>query len=125
MDCFTHHTAYEINLTPDVGSNLSIAFNSPIFPSDIMSNKSRSTIYTGVTNNVYYRAFQHKNNMGSVFTKRYNCTDLIYYEFHSRIEDAITREKQIKKWKREWKNNLIAEFNPLLKDLFSESEDMI
>ena len=51
--------------------------------------------------------------------------DLVYYEFHSRIEDAIKREKQIKKWKREWKNNLIAEFNPLLKDLFSESEDMI
>ena len=60
---------------------------------------------------------------GSQFTRKYRCTDLIYFEFHENIESAIGREKQMKKWKREWKENLISEFNPLKKDLFNEVEE--
>jgi len=59
-----------------------------------------------------------------VFTKKYNCTDLVYYEVFTDIESAIQREKRIKKYKREWKDNLIKGMNPELKDLFEEVKEM-
>lgn len=89
----------------------------------IMTNKSRSVLYIGVTSNLYARVYQHKNHEGSSFTIKYKCHDLIYYEFFERIESAILREKQMKKWKREWKENLIESFNPTNRDLFNEIED--
>ncbi|WP_296620428.1 GIY-YIG nuclease family protein [Marivirga sp.] len=61
---------------------------------------------------------------GSNFTTKFKCTDLIYYEFYESIEEAIIREKQLKKWKREWKINLIKKKNPELKDLFDEVAEM-
>lgn len=54
---------------------------------------------------------------------KYKCHDLVYFEFYERIESAIQREKQLKKWKREWKENLILSFNPTKKDLFDEVSD--
>ena len=89
----------------------------------IVSNKSRSVLYIGVTSNLYARVYEHKSGEGSQFTRKYRCTDLIYFEFHESIESAIDREKQMKKWKREWKENLINEFNPLKRDLFNEVEE--
>ena len=88
-----------------------------------VSNKSRSVLYLGVTSNLYSRAWQHKNNDGSAFTRKYQCYDLVYYEFFDSIEAAIAREKQLKKWKRAWKDELIKEFNPTLKDLFYDIEE--
>ena len=86
----------------------------------IVSNKNRTVLYIGVTSNLYARAYQHKNGEGSAFTKKYNCTDLIYYELFESIQEAILREKQVKKWKRSWKEELIKKKNHGLLDLFGE-----
>jgi len=90
----------------------------------IMSNTTRSVYYIGVTSSLYTRAYQHKNGEGSSFTKMYKCTDLIYFEFYTSIEEAIAGEKQLKKWKRAWKEELVRKLNPTLKDLFDEVEDL-
>ncbi|MEO9510779.1 MAG: GIY-YIG nuclease family protein [Flavobacteriaceae bacterium] len=83
----------------------------------ILSNKYRTTFYIGVTADLHKRIFQHANGSGSVFTKKYNLKDLIYFEEFSNINQAIRREKQLKNWKKEWKINLIKEKNPLLSTL--------
>ena len=90
----------------------------------IVSNKTRSTVYIGVTSNLYARIYEHKQNRGSWFTKKYKCTDLVYFEFFEHIESAIAREKQMKKWKREYKDNLINSMNPKWKDLFDSVSEM-
>ncbi|MEP0367558.1 MAG: GIY-YIG nuclease family protein [Cyclobacteriaceae bacterium] len=90
----------------------------------IVSNSTRSVLYTGVTSNLYNRIYEHRTGKGSVFTSRYHCTDLLYFEFFPTIEEAIHREKRIKKWNRAWKDELIRAFNPDLKDLFDEVEEM-
>lgn len=90
----------------------------------ILTNDSRSVLYIGVTSNLYARNYEHRIGQGSTFTKKYNCTDLVYNHFYPTIHEAILPEKQLKKWKREWKNNLITSFNPMLKDLFSEVSEM-
>ncbi len=86
----------------------------------IVSNKHRTTLYTGVTSNLQARIFQHKYEGGSKFTTKYNCTDLLYYEVFGDIASAIAREKQLKKWKRAYKENLINDFNPQWRDLYEE-----
>lgn len=90
----------------------------------IQSNISRSTFYIGVTATLSVRSHQHMIGEGSKFTSKYRCTDLVYYEFYESIEEAFIREKQIKKWKREWKLRLIKEMNPTLKDLYDEVADI-
>ena len=90
----------------------------------IVSNKNRTVLYTGVTAKLYSRIFDHRSGNGSKFTKKYNCTDLIYYCFYDSIEEAIMKEKQIKKWKRAWKDQLIQRFNPEIKDLYDEVSEM-
>lgn len=69
----------------------------------IMSNKNRTTLYVGVTNNIERRVMEHKAGIGSVFTKKYNLHDLLYYESIVGMRNAIDREKQLKRWHREWK----------------------
>ena len=86
----------------------------------IMSNITRSTIYIGVTSNLIARVLEHRSGVGSKFTSKYKCFDLIYFEPHHSIKHAIEREKQLKNWHREWKFNLIKTENPELLDL-SES----
>ena len=86
----------------------------------IMSNKTRASIYVGVTSDLTSRILQHKLREGGKFTSKYKCFDLIYYESHDTIEQAIEREKQLKNWHREWKLNLIKELNPYLNDLSTE-----
>lgn len=84
-----------------------------------MTNEYGSVLYIGVTSDLFIRIPEHKNKIYSnSFTAKYNCIKLVYYETYPRIEDAITREKQLKKWKRAWKLELISKFNPEWKDLF-------
>lgn len=84
----------------------------------MMSDRYRGGIYTGVTSDLALRASQHKTGTGSAFVKKYGFTKLVYSEFHERIEDAIAREKAIKKWRRAWKIELIEGVNPDWDDLF-------
>lgn len=90
----------------------------------IVTNKYRTTLYVGVTSNLYSRITEHKSGKGSVFTSKYQCADLVYWEFHERIETAIEREKNIKKWKRDWKDKLVTSFNPTWRDLYSDVSEM-
>ena len=75
------------------------------------------TLYIGVTNNLVRRIYEHKNNLADGFSKKYSCHKLIYYEQCTDINVAISREKQLKKWRREKKENLIKTINPSWKDL--------
>ena len=92
----------------------------------IMTNKNKTTTYIGVTSNLKKRMLQHKAGCGSVFTKRYNLHNLIYFESIDGMQKAIDREKQLKRWHKEWKWNLAKEGNPELMDLaegwFTEEE---
>ena len=91
-----------------------------------ISNKNRTVIYTGVTSNLENRILRYKAGLGSVFATRYNLTDLMYYERIHGMMNAINREKQLKRWHKEWKWNLVKSENPELKDLaadwFSKNE---
>jgi len=88
----------------------------------IMANK-RPTLYTGVTNNLIKRVFEHKNYQGSKFTAKYNLHNLVYYESFETIEQAIFREKQIKDMNRIDKLLMIKRFNPTFRDLYNEVLD--
>ena len=83
----------------------------------ILSNKNRTVLYIGVTNNLQRRMNEHQESKGSLFTKKYNATDLLYFEEFISIINAIKREKQLKKWNKDWKWNLIKEKNPELSTL--------
>jgi len=86
-----------------------------------MTNKINSVLYIGVTNNLIRRVQQHKNKTEpKSFTARYNVNKLVYYEETDNVESALNREKQLKRWHRKWKNNLIHDFNPNLSDLSLE-----
>ncbi len=84
-----------------------------------MTNLSR-TLYTGVTNNLVRRVYEHKNKLMEGFTKKYNINRLVYFEVFNNIEGAIRREKQIKGWVRKKKIALIESINPEWKDLYEE-----
>jgi len=84
----------------------------------MLASKRNGTLYTGVTNNLLKRVYEHKSNLVEGFTKKYNVHNLVYYEIHGDIYNAINREKQIKKWKRQWKTELIEKENPEWKDLY-------
>jgi len=86
----------------------------------ILASKKSGTLYIGVTSNLIQRIWQHKNNQMEGFTKKYNVHSLVYFEQHEMLESAITREKQIKKWKRDWKIKLIEKNNPQWVDLWLE-----
>lgn len=88
----------------------------------IMSNKNLTTFYIGVTNDLERRVKEHKDGEGSEFTSKYNLHHLVYYEIISDIKTAIKREKQLKRWHREWKINLIKELNPTFEDLAKDWE---
>jgi putative endonuclease len=84
----------------------------------ILASKRNGTLYTGVTNNLLKRIHEHKSNLVEGFAKKYNVHNLVYYEIHGNIYNAINREKQIKKWKRQWKMELIEKENPEWRDLY-------
>jgi len=83
----------------------------------IMTNKPYGTLYTGVTSNLPERVHQHKQGIGSDFTRRYGLTMLVWFEIHDTVTAAIQRETSIKRWKRDWKIDLINEVNPEWRDL--------
>src|SRR5450756_2101986 len=78
----------------------------------ILASRLNGTLYTGVTSDLVRRVYEHRNNLADGFTKRYTVHSLVYYELHADMTEAIYREKQIKKWNRQWKVNLIEQGNP-------------
>jgi putative endonuclease len=85
-----------------------------------MASRRNGTLYIGMSSNLVQRVWQHKNNMVVGFTEKYNVKHLVYYEVLDSAESAINREKQIKKWRRQWKLRLIEEQNPQWEDLYSK-----
>ena len=84
-----------------------------------MASQRNGTLYTGVTSNLIKRVYEHKNELAADgFTKRYHAHCLVWYEVHESAESAIEREKQIKKWKRKWKLELVECSNPEWTDLY-------
>ena len=83
-----------------------------------LTNFEETTFYIGVTSNLQKRIWEHKNKVVEGFTEKYNVDRLVYYEQTEDVETALNREKQLKRWHRQWKINLIKEFNPEMKDLF-------
>ncbi len=86
----------------------------------LLSNKKNGTLYIGVTNNLERRMFEHKNKLVEGFTKQYGLDILVYFETYQYINDAIKREKNMKKWKRQWKINLIEKDNASWIDLSAD-----
>jgi len=86
----------------------------------ILASKRNGTLYVGVTGDLRKRVWEHKNDLADGFTKRYCVHTLVYYEIHQEMRAAITREKQLKKWRRAWKIALIERQNPHWRDLSVE-----
>ena len=84
----------------------------------MMTNKWNTTLYVGVTNDLEVRVGEHKEGLDKMaFTAIYKLNKLVWYEEHNDINVAIAREKQLKRWRREWKNDLIRGMNPTWRDL--------
>ena len=84
----------------------------------LLSSEKYGTLYTGVTSDLIKRVYEHKESLVDGFTKKYKVHQLVYDETHDDIHEAILREKQIKKWNRDWKINLIEKDNPHWIDLY-------
>jgi putative endonuclease len=84
----------------------------------ILASRKHGTIYIGVTNDLIRRVYQHKNKLAKGFTKEYSVIRLVWFETYDDITAAIEREKKLKKWRREWKINLIERDNPNWDDLY-------
>jgi len=91
-----------------------------VFAVYMLASKRNGTLYIGVTSDVVKRVWQHREKFVEGFTERYSISRLVWYETHDDAETAIAREKQVKKWKRAWKIELIERMNPYWNDLFSE-----
>jgi putative endonuclease len=87
----------------------------------ILSNKTRTVLYTGVTSSLIFRVQKHRKGEGCYFSRKYKTRVLLYYEKYQSIQRAIEREKQLKNWKREWKLELIKKVNPKLRDIWEET----
>ena len=83
----------------------------------ILTNQHNKVLYIGVTGNLPKRVYEHKNKLVDGFTKKYNVNKLVYFEQIEYVMSALNREKQLKNWHKEWKRNLITEFNSEWKDL--------
>jgi putative endonuclease len=86
----------------------------------ILASKRNGTLYIGVTSDLAQRIWEHKNKLVEGFTLRYDVDKLVYFESFADAESAITREKQLKKWRRAWKLKLIEDSNPEWRDLYEE-----
>jgi putative endonuclease len=84
----------------------------------ILASRRNGTLYTGVTSDLVKRVHEHKSDLVDGFTKTYGVHSLVYYETVDDVDSAIAREKQIKRWKRAWKVELIEEANPDWRDLY-------
>ena len=86
----------------------------------ILASKRNGTLYTGVTSNLPKRIWEHKNNVVDGFSKEHHVHLLVWYEQHENMQSAIEREKQLKKWQRKWKCELIEAMNPYWNDLYEQ-----
>ena len=87
----------------------------------MVTNKHHSVLYAGMTGHIANRGWQHKKRQVKSFTKKYNCTKMVYFESFDNVHDAIAREKQIKGWTRKKKEGLINRVNPEWRDVYEES----
>lgn len=88
----------------------------------ILASKKNGVVYTGITNNLIRRIYEHKHNLNKSFTQSYFVKRLVYFEEYNYIDEVIAREKCIKRWKREWKDKLINETNPYWRDIYYDIE---
>nr|WP_314543545.1 GIY-YIG nuclease family protein [uncultured Massilia sp.] len=86
----------------------------------ILASGLNGTLYVGVTSDLVKRVWQHREGLAEGFTKRHDVKRLVWYEVHGDITEAIRREKQIKKWERSWKIELIQKTNPVWRDLYAD-----
>jgi putative endonuclease len=86
----------------------------------LLANQRNGILYTGVTSNLIQRSWQHRNKLQAGFTQKNDVHYLVWYETHTDIISAITREKLIKRWHRKWKIRLIEKMNPYWRDLFED-----
>jgi putative endonuclease len=86
----------------------------------LLASGKHGTLYLGVTNKLIRRVYEHRSKAVPGFTSRYNVTRLVWYECYDDPENAITREKEVKKWRRDWKIRLIEENNPDWSDLYNQ-----
>ncbi|SDQ89831.1 putative endonuclease [Pseudoxanthomonas sp. CF125] len=86
----------------------------------ILASGRNGTLYVGVTSDLIARMWQHREHVVEGFTSKYGVDKLVWYELHGTMEAAITREKRVKKWNRDWKIRLIEERNPYWNDLWAE-----
>ena len=86
----------------------------------ILASQRNGTLYIGVTSNLIQRIYQHRSHQAAGFTDRYDVTLLVWYELHDSMESAIGREKQLKKWQRKWKLDLIEQNNSGWRDLWPD-----
>lgn len=86
----------------------------------VLASKKNGTLYIGVTSDLIKRIYEHKNNVADGFTKKYGVHTLVYYEATPDVNSAILKEKQLKKWRRPWKLELIEKSNPKWRDLYDE-----
>ena len=89
----------------------------------IMASRERGALYIGVTGNLKFRVWQHREGLGGGFTKRYDVKHLVWFEYHADFPSAIAREKQLKKWTRAWKLQLVETANPTWCDLWKNLQD--
>ncbi|MCC5997167.1 MAG: GIY-YIG nuclease family protein [Oceanicaulis sp.] len=86
----------------------------------LMASRRNGTLYCGSTSSPLRRIWQHREGVGSVFTRKYRVTRLVWYEFHGQMSAALKRELQIKEWRRRWKLELIEAANPGWRDLYED-----
>ncbi len=86
----------------------------------MLTNKYKNVFYVGITNDIYGRIWEHKTKTFKGFSSKYNIDRLVYYEIFEDVDEAITKEKKIKRWNREWKVDMINDFNPTWKDLYND-----
>ncbi len=91
----------------------------------LLASRRNGVLYAGVTSDLAKRVSLHKQKLIEGFTQRYGVSQLVYYEMHETMDQAIRRESQIKKWKRAWKVRLIEQMNPEWRDLFDEANGEI
>jgi len=86
----------------------------------VLASSKKGTLYIGVTSDLVKRIYEHKNDLVEGFTRQHQVHNLVYFEITESIENAIAREKKLKKWNREWKIRLIEKCNPEWRDLYAE-----
>lgn len=86
----------------------------------ILASAPNGTLYVGVTSDIVKRVGEHKHDLVEGFTKKYRVHDLVRYEQHEPMEQAVVREKAVKEWRRNWKIRLVTQFNPTWRDLYPE-----